>query len=252
MAVEVGAMYAATYSTFLFIVVMVVALVFNRGGALSVAEGFATSGVRMALSYIPYALLAWGFIVSFLTLEYRYMIAPLYGILAIAICIASEFVFGKFLPMFVASSSAILTYYTYDYLVQNINGNVVKNILASLFSFGILLAQLLSTRPAATGTYLFTASLLNDGLASILGLSVGLGGWFTIHSTSPDLLPFTGKPPMPRKPQLSEKERNDINNQIKDVEKDIEYLQGLGLKAETNDTLKNRLQTRETLVEKLR
>ena len=192
MAVDVGAMYAATYSTFLFVVVMVIALVFNKGGAIGSAEGLATSGLRMALSYIPYALLAWGFIISFLTLKFKYMIAPLYGLSAIAISMAAEFVFGKFLPTMVASSSAILTYYTYDYLVSNIHGNVVKNILMSLLSFGVLLGQLLSTRPATPGTYLFTASLLNDGLAAILGLSVGLGGWFTIHSSNPDMLPYSG------------------------------------------------------------
>jgi hypothetical protein len=193
MAVNVGAMYAATYSTFLFVVVMVVALVFNKGGALGTAEGLATSGVRSAISMVPYALLAWGFVISFLTLKFKYMIAPLYGLWAIAICVVAEFVFGKFLPMMVASSSAILTYYTYDYIVDNIQGNVVKNILVSLLSFGVLLAQLLSTRPATPGTHLFTASLLNDGLAAILGVSIGLGGWFTIHSTDPNLLPYSGK-----------------------------------------------------------
>jgi len=193
MAVDISAAYAATYSTFLFFVVMVIALIFNKGGALGFTEGLALSGVRLVLSFIPYALLAWGFILSFLTLKFRFMIAPLYGLWAIAICIIAEFVFGKFLPMMVASSSAILTFYTYDYLVQNITGNPVRNILASLGSFAVLLAQLLCTRPATPGTYLFTASLLNDGLAAILGFSVGLGGWFTIHASSPDMLPYTGK-----------------------------------------------------------
>jgi hypothetical protein len=193
MAVDIGAMYAATYSTFLFFVVMIVALIFNKGGAIGFTEGLLTSVVRTILSYIPYALLAWGTIISFITLKFKYMIPPLYGLWAIAICIAAEFIFGKFLPMMVASSSAILTYYTYDYLVQNITGNVVKNIIVSLLSFLVLLAQLLCTRPATPGTYLFTASLLNDGLAAILGFSVGLGGWFTIHASSPDMLPYTGK-----------------------------------------------------------
>ena len=193
MAIDIGAMYAATYSTFLFVVVIAVAFFFNKGGAVGFVENAAFAGVKGIISLIPYALLAWGFIISFLTLEFKYMVAPLYGLEAFVLCVIGSFVFGKFLPGFVASSSAILTYYTYDYLVKNITGNVVKNILMSLLSFAVLLAQLLTTAPAPAGTYLFTASLLNDGLAAILGLSVGLGGWYTIHSTNPDMLPYTGQ-----------------------------------------------------------
>ena len=191
MAVDVGAVYAATYSTFLFVVVMVVALVFNKGGVATAAPAVATSGFKVVLSYIPYLLIGIGFLVSFITLKFKYMVSSLYGLMAIAICFVGTFAFGKFLPQLVASSAAILTYFTYDYVISNIHGNIVKNILASLLSLVILLGQMLSTS-ATPGAYLFSASLLNDGLGAILGISIGLSAWFTIHSTSPNMLPFTG------------------------------------------------------------
>ena len=192
MSGDIGAMYAATYSIFLFVVVIAAAFFFNKGGAVSAVEGVAFSGVKGVISLIPYVLLAAGFITSFATLELKYMIAPLYGLQALVFSMTGAFVFGKFLPGLVASSAAILTYYVYDYLVANLNGNVVKNIGVSLLGFGILLAQVLTTAPPPAGTYLFTASLLNDGLGAILGVSVGLGGWFTIHSSNSSLLPFSG------------------------------------------------------------
>jgi hypothetical protein len=103
-----------------------------------------------------------------------------------------SFVFGKFLPMFVASTSAILTYYTYDYMVEHANQNPMKNIMAAIFSFLVLLAQVICTKPAPAGTYLFTASLLNDGLAAIFGVSIGLAGWISTSAANNNLLPYSG------------------------------------------------------------
>jgi hypothetical protein len=193
MAVDSGAMYAATYSVFLFVVVLAAAFFFNKGGAVGIVENTAIASGKGIIKFIPYALIAWGILRSFMTLEFRHMIPPLYGLQALVLCILGEFVFGKFLPGLVASSAAILTFYTYDYLVKNINGNVVKNIMMCLFSLLVLLAQLLTSGIPPAGSYMFNAALLNDGLGAILGVSVGLGGWYTIHSTNPEMLPYTGK-----------------------------------------------------------
>lgn len=247
MAVDIGAMYAATYSVFLFVVVIAVAFFFNKGGAVGFVQGATFTGIRGVISMIPYALLAWGFIISFITLEFRYMIAPLYGLQAFVMCIIGSFIFGKFLPGIVSSSAAILTYYTYDYLVKNIRGNVVKNIMMTLLSFGILLAQVLTTPPASPGTYLFTASLLNDGLAAILGVSVGLGGWYTVLTANPELLPSSASSSISSPSKMDATTRTNLQKQLDDVNKDISYLEGLGLKPETNNTLKDRLATRASI-----
>jgi hypothetical protein len=185
--------YAMTYSLFLFIVVILTALVFGGGGALNVVETGTLSTLKWGISMIPYALLAWGTILSFITLEFRYLIAPLIGAEAIVLSTVFNFIFGKFLPTFVSSTSAILTYYTYDYIVEHIKDNPMRNVMMSTFAFLVLLAQCLSTKPDPAGTYLFTSSLLNDGLAAIFGVSIGLSGWFTVSSTNPDLLPYTGR-----------------------------------------------------------
>lgn len=184
--------YATTYSSFLFFVVVVIALVFGGGGALTFVEGGVWGMVRWVISMIPYLLLGWGVLLSFLTLEYRYLIPSIVGATALGWSMLGGFVFGKFLPMFVASTSAILTYYTYDYMVENAGDNPMKNIMAAILSFLILLAQVICTKPSPAGTYLFTASLLNDGLAAIFGISIGLSGWITTSATNPNALPYTG------------------------------------------------------------
>ena len=184
--------YATTYSTFLFFVVVVIALVFGGGGALTFVEGGTWTMVRWGISMIPYILLGWGVLASFLTLEYRYLIPSLVGAAALGLSMLGGFVFGKFLPMFVASTSAILTYYTYDYMVEHATDNPMKNIMGAIFSFLILLAQVICTKPSPAGTYLFSASLLNDGLAAIFGISIGLSGWISTSAADPNALPYTG------------------------------------------------------------
>lgn len=183
--------YAITYSTFLFIVVLIVAFVFGGGGAVKMVETGSVGLVRGVISTLPYILLAWGFIVSFFTLELRHFIPTLVGASALGLTMVGQFAFGKFLPMFVASTSAILTYYTYDYIVEHKRENPMKNILASTMSFLLLLAQVMTTKPAVPGTYLFNQSLLNDGLGSIFGVAVGLNAWAIVNAASPSALPFT-------------------------------------------------------------
>jgi hypothetical protein len=184
--------YAATYSTFLFFVVMVIALVFGGGGALTFVEGGIFGTLRWVVSMLPYLLLGYGVVLGFITLQYRFLVPTIIGATAIGWSLLASFIFGKFLPMYVASTSAILTYYTYDYMVQHASENPMKNIMASVLSFLILLAQVLSTKPAAPGTYLFSSSLMNDGLAAVFGVSIGLGGWISTSASNPDLLPYTG------------------------------------------------------------
>jgi hypothetical protein len=187
-------LYATTYSIFLFIVVIVVALVFGGGGALNVVEGGAWSSVRLAVSMLPVALLSWGVLLSFLTLQFRYFVPSLIGASALGLSAIGALVFGKFLPGLVASSSAILTYYTFDYSYKHADENPMKNIMMSTIAFLILLAQLLSTKPAPIGTFLFTASLLNDGLATLFGIATGLMGWLIVSAADSELLPYTGSP----------------------------------------------------------
>ena len=150
--------YATTYSTFLFVVVMIIALVFGGGGALNVVEGGAWSMVRLIVSMLPYILLGLGLVLSFLTLQFRFLVPTLVGSGALVVSMLASFIFGKFLPMFVASTSAILTYYTYDYIVAHATENPMKNVLAAIWSFLVLLAQVLCTKPSPVGTYLFNQS----------------------------------------------------------------------------------------------
>lgn len=184
--------YAITYSTFLFIVVVVVAFVFGGGGAVKMVETGAIGTVRLVVSMLPYILLGLGFVMTFFTLKIGHFIPTLVGASALGLSMAGQFVFGKFLPMFVASTSAILSYFTYDYIVEHQGDNPVKNILAATFSFLLLLAQVLSTKPALPGTYLFNQSLLNDGLGAMFGIAVGLSSWAIVNSASPSSLPYTG------------------------------------------------------------
>jgi hypothetical protein len=186
--------YAITYSIFLFIVVVLTATVFGGGGAITMVEGGAWATLRWVVSMIPYLLLIWGTALSFLTLEFRYLVPPLVGATAMGLTAIGTLAFGKFLPMLVSSTSAILTYYTYDYIVQHSGDNPMRNVMMSTLTFLVLLAQVMSTRAAPAGTYLFTSSLLNDGLAAIFGVSIGLAGWITVSSSDSELLPYTGKP----------------------------------------------------------
>lgn len=183
--------YAITYSTFLFIVVVVVAFVFGGGGAVKMVETGSLGLVRVVISTLPYILLGLGFVISFFTLELRHFIPTLVGAAALGLTMVGQFAFGKFLPMFVASTASILTYYTYDYIVEHKADNPMKNILASTLSFLVLLAQVMTTKPAVPGTYLFNQSLLNDGLGAIFGVSIGLSGWAIVNAASPGSLPFT-------------------------------------------------------------
>lgn len=183
--------YAITYSTFLFIVVVVVAFVFGGGGAAKMVETGGLGLVRLAVSTLPYILLGLGFVLSFFTLDVRHFIPTLVGASALGLTMVGQFAFGKFLPMFVASTAAILSYYTYDYIVEHKTDNPMKSILASTLSFLVLLAQLMTTKPSVPGTYLFNQSLLNDGLGAMFGVAVGLSGWAIVNATSPGSLPFT-------------------------------------------------------------
>ena len=186
--------YAITYSIFLFIVVVLTATVFGGGGAITMVEGGTWATFRWVVSMIPYLLLIWGTALSFITLEFRYLVAPLIGASAMGLTALGTFSFGKFLPMLVSSTSAILTYYTYDYVVKHSSDNPMRNVMMTTLTFLVLLAQVMSTKAAPAGTYLFTASLLNDGLAAIFGVSIGLAGWITVSSSDSELLPYTGKP----------------------------------------------------------
>jgi len=236
--------YAAVYSSFLFFAVMIIALLFGGGGAFAVLQGGVWTTLRWIISMIPYALLAWGFVMSLFTLDYGYLIPSMIGGSSLVTCMISAFVFGKFLPMFVVSSAAILTYYTYDYTVQNAKENPMKNILASLSSFLVLLAQVLCTKASPPGTYIFNSSLYNDGLAALFGFSLGLSGWISTSASNPDLLPYTGSR---NKPAAVNPGSNAIpapvvtaeQTELIQVNKDLDYLRSVGITdPNSNETLK--------------
>lgn len=252
--------YATTYSTFLFVVVIITALVFGGGGALGVVEGGAWSTLRWVVSTLPYLLLAWGTVLSFITLEYRYLIAPLIGVHAVVLGMICTWVFGKFLPVMVSSSAAILTYYTYDYMVEHAAENPMKNISMATLSLLLLLAQLLSTPASPPGTYLFTSSLMTDGLATVFGISIGLGGWFSTSLTSPESLPYSGKPhvspvlaPTPNVPASANTvDTASLQAQLNEANKDLDYLHSLGITdPSANETLKRTLAKKASLEQQI-
>lgn len=235
--------YAAVYSSFLFFAVMIIALLFGGGGAFAILQGGVWTTLRWVISMIPYALLAWGFVMSLFTLDYAYLIPSTIGVSSLITCMISAFVFGKFLPMFVVSTSAILTYYTYDYTVQNAKENPMKNVSATLLSFLVLLAQVLCTKASPPGTYLFTGSLYNDGLAALFGFSLGLSGWISTSATTPELLPYTGNR---NKPAAVNPGSNVISapvvtaeqTELDQVNKDLDYLRSVGIvDPNSNETL---------------
>lgn len=237
--------YAMTYSTFLFFTVMVIALLFGGGGAFGVVQGGLWATVRWIVSMIPYLLLGWGFVMSLMTLDYAYLIPSLIGGSSLLTCMASAFVFGKFLPMFVVSTSAILTYYTYDLMVLNGNGNPMKNVSAAVGAFLVLLAQVICTKASPPGTYIFNTSLYNDGLAALFGLSLGLSGWISTSASSPELLPYTGN--RTKASSTSEKKSSVVEvtsttpeqTELVQVNKDVEYLRSVGITdPNSNATLK--------------
>lgn len=244
--------YAMTYSTFLFFAVMIIALLFGGGGAFSVLQGGLWTTLRWVISMIPYALLAWGLVMTVFTLNTGYMIPSFIGGSSLVTCIISAFVFGKFLPMFVVSTAAILTYYTYDYTVQNAKENPMKNMLAISSSVLVLLAQVLCTKASPPGTYLFTSSLYNDGLAALFGFSLGLSGWISTSATTPELLPYTGSlsssssssSSSPSAASQSAGGGGEVTSttpeqtELDKVKKDIEYLRSMGIvDPKSNETL---------------
>ena len=184
--------YAITYSLFLFIVVLVITLVFGKGGAIGLVEMGAWATLKTGVSIIPYLVLAWGVVRAFLSLHWEHMIPSLIGASAFGLGLACQMAAGRFLPLFVASTSAVLTYYTYDFGVKHAESNPMVNIGMATAAFLVLLAQVLTTRPASAGTYLFTPSLLNDGLATLFGIAVGLAGWVAVSAADSDLLPYSG------------------------------------------------------------
>lgn len=184
--------YASTYSWFLFMIVVVLAVFFGGGGALGLIKSGSIISVSWIVSMLPYVLLGYGLLMSFLTLELRFLIPSAIGSSALGLSMLGSMVFGKFLPGLVAVTSSILTYYTYDYMVQNAGFGIFKNIMAGILSTLILLAQVLSTKPAAPGTYMFDTSLLSDGLGTMFGISIGLAGWFIVSLSYPNSLPYTG------------------------------------------------------------
>jgi hypothetical protein len=241
--------YAALYSSFLFFAVMVIALLFGGGGAFAVLQGGLWTTLRWVVSMIPYALLAWGLVMTVFTLNIGYMIPSTIGASSLVTCIISAFVFGKFLPMFVVSTAAILTYYTYDYTVQNAKETPVKNLIAIMSSVLVLLAQVLSTKASPPGTYLFTSSLYNDGLAALFGFSLGLSGWISTSASSPEYLPYTGQlaksssssaPSSAPAADPSTTTPTPEQSELDKVKADIKYLNSVGITdPNSNETLKN-------------
>jgi len=248
--------YAAVYSSFLFFAVMIIALLFGGGGAFAILQGGLWTTLRWIISMIPYALLAWGFVMSLMTLDYAYLIPSTIGASSLITCMISAFVFGKFLPMFVVSSAAILTYYTYDYTVQNAKENPMKNVSAVVSSILILLAQVLCTKASPPGTYLFTSSLYNDGLAALFGFSLGLSGWISTSASSPELLPYTGN----RNKATSVNPGSNViaapvvtpeQTELTQVNKDLEYLRSVGITdPNSNETLKRLTERKKELESK--
>jgi hypothetical protein len=190
-----GAGYAASYSTLLFIVVIVSALMFGGGGsgALTFVKSGSFSLLTTVLGILPFVILAYGIFADVTTLQFRYTIASIAGLDAIIISLIGSFVFGKFLPTFVASSAAVLTYYTYDYIVKHATTKPFLAIFVTLFNTLVLAAQTMTTAPSPAGTFLFKASLMNDGLATALGVSVGLSTWLGTYLASPEKLPYSSK-----------------------------------------------------------
>ena len=185
-----GPGYAALYSSLLFFVVIIVAIVFGGVGG---AVGKGIFGlITKVLSFLPYTILAWGFVMDLFTLQFRYSIASLTGIHTIIICLITEFVLSKFghpnfTPMWTASSASVLTYYHFDYLVKNADKNPLMALITVLTFILTMLAQTLSG-PASVG--LFESALWNDAVAVALGVSCGLGAWVSTEAASPSLLPY--------------------------------------------------------------
>ena len=190
MSAKYGPGYAALYSSLLFFVVIVVAIVFGGVGG-TVVNGI-VSLVKALLSFLPYIILAWGFVMDLFTLQLRYSIATLTGVHTMILTAIIEFVLGRFghpnfAPMWVASSASVLTYYHFDYIVKFADKKPFMALLSVVSFILLMLGQTLSGAPSVG---LFPNALYNDILAIVLGVSCGLGAWLSTSVSTPALLPY--------------------------------------------------------------
>jgi hypothetical protein len=190
MSATYGPGYAALYSSLVFLVVIIISFFFNKGGIVGAIEGGIFKIFTTILSFLPYIILAWGFTMDLFTLQFRYTVASLAGIHTIILCVICSYIFGAFAPMFVASSAAVLTYYTFDYLVKYADKKPLMAILMVLGSLLTLLGQTLSGSPSVGPSYLFSTALTNDAFGAAVGVSCGLGAWLTTYASSPAVLPY--------------------------------------------------------------
>ena len=185
-----GPGYAALYSSLLFLVVILVAIIF--GGVGGAVVGGVIGLIARICSFLPYTILAWGFVMDMFTLQFRYSIASLAGVHTIILTLIIQFILSRFghpefTPMWTASSASVLTYYHFDYLVKNADRNPFMAIVTVMTFILTMLAQTLSGPPSVG---LFSSALFNDLLATALGISCGLGAWFSTDTASPQLLPY--------------------------------------------------------------
>jgi len=185
-----GPGYAALYSSLLFLGVILVAILF--GGVGGAVVGGIVGLIAKIFSFLPYTILAWGFVMDMFTLQFRYSIASLVAVHTIIITLLIQYILGffghpNFTPMWTASSASVLTYYHFDYLVKNADKNPFMAIVTVLTFILTMLAQTLSGSPSVG---LFSSPLFNDLLATALGISFGLGAWFSTDAASPNLLPY--------------------------------------------------------------
>lgn len=190
MSAKYGPGYAALYSSLLFLAVIVISFFFNKGGIVGAIEGGMFKVFVNILSFLPYIILAWGFTMDLFTLQFRYTVASLAGVHTLILCVICSYIFGAFAPMFVASSSAVLTYYTFDYLVKFADKKPFLSILMVLGSMIAILGQTLSGSPSVGPSYLFSTALSNDAFGAAVGISCGLSAWLTTFATSPAILPY--------------------------------------------------------------
>ena len=190
MSAKYGPGYAALYSSFLFFVVIVIAIVFGGVGS-TILTGILRL-VKMVIDFMPYIILGWGFFMDMFTLQMRYSIATLTGVHTIILSLIIEFILGKFghpnfAPMWTASSASVLTYYHFDYISKNADKNPFMALLSVVSFILLMLTQMLSL-PVSKG--LFLDPVYNDLTAIFLGISCGLGAWFSTNAASPKLLPY--------------------------------------------------------------
>jgi hypothetical protein len=141
---------------------------------------------RVAGILIPFALMSFGPLADLYYNNFRYTTITLVGLSSILLGLGYQTAIrgtSTYLSSLTIGTASIISYVLYDVWIQGSSYNY--KALSTLLSFILMFLQLLHTVSGPV----FSSSLLNDGIGTILGSGFGLLAWSVVWNHYRNCLP---------------------------------------------------------------